>query len=251
MDLGYISSNRSRRVEVVWRNTSSMSVTVIDWKTWIICPVIGYFSIYNKKIISYNEGRVDTMTGMILIFMIRTSSMSQCHILGLSSQLFIGQYLIRYDILTWFSMISVFVLLNWRELKSVENSLCLTVSSTQWSVKRLPWSILEILHNSHVSRTEKWNNFYLVFSVCFWFPRSFHFYFWESEDPTCLNFTESFYGDINHQNIRSFLSLQIRKVLLQYKRVENITVDIVRVRSVFMGELTVNGWIGLKYCKIF
>ena len=47
-----------------------MSVTVIDWKTWIICPVIGYFSIYNKKIISYNEGRVDTMTGMILIFMI-------------------------------------------------------------------------------------------------------------------------------------------------------------------------------------
>ena len=85
-----------------------MSVTVIDWKTWIICPVIGYFSIYNKKIISYNEGRVDTMTGMILIFMIRTSSMSQCHILGLSSQLFIGQYLIRYDILTWFSMISSF-----------------------------------------------------------------------------------------------------------------------------------------------
>ena len=110
-------------------------MTVIDWKTWIICPVIGYFSIYNKKIISYIEGRVDTMTGMI--FMIRTYSMSQCHILGLSSQLFIGQYLIRYDILTWFSMISVFVQLNWRELKSVENSLCLTVSPVHWAVKVL------------------------------------------------------------------------------------------------------------------
>ena len=116
----------------------------------------------------------------------RTLSLPPRHIRGLSSQLFIGQYLIRYDILTWFSMISVFVLLNWRELKSVENSLCLTVSSTQWSVKRLPWSILEILHNSHVSRTEKWNNFYLVFSVCFWFPRSFHFYFWESEETDML-----------------------------------------------------------------
>ena len=84
-------------------------------------------------------------------------------------------------ILTWFSMISGFC---WAELGRTQISGKFSLSNCQFNpVVCEAFTMINFrnFENFNVFTPEKWNNFYLVFSVCFWFPRSFHFYFWESE----------------------------------------------------------------------